>query len=109
MPGITLGRCRVHQRRPRHHSQPPSRMAPVDRDPGAAEQASRISPPSLLWLLLEGRAMGELATTLALRPLLRRLPRGDGHSVLLLPGFLATDFSTRPLRSFLRTLGYWSH
>ncbi len=53
--------------------------------------------------------MGELATTLLLRPLLRRLERGDGHSVLLLPGFLASDFSTRPLRRFLRDLGYSAH
>jgi pimeloyl-ACP methyl ester carboxylesterase len=29
--------------------------------------------------------------------------------VLLLPGFLASDFSTRPLRRFLRDLGYWAH
>lgn len=73
------------------------------------EDASRIAPPSKLWLLLEGRAAGELVTTLALRPLLRRLTRGDGHPVLLLPGFLASDFSTRPLRGFLRDLGYWAH
>jgi pimeloyl-ACP methyl ester carboxylesterase len=71
--------------------------------------APRIPPPSKLWLLLEGRAAGELATTIALRPLLRRLDRGDGHPVLLLPGFLASDVSTRPLRGFLRDLGYWAH
>lgn len=53
--------------------------------------------------------MGELVTTLALRPLLRRLERGDGHPVLLLPGFMASDFSTRPLRRFLRDLGYSAH
>lgn len=69
----------------------------------------RIAPPSKLWLLLEGRAAGELMTTLALRPVLRKLRRGDGHPVLLLPGFLASDFSTRPLRGFLRDLGYWAH
>lgn len=69
----------------------------------------RLLPPSKLWLLLEARAAGELLTTMALRRWLRRLPRGDGHPVLLLPGFLASDFSTRPLRSFLRDLGYWAH
>ncbi|HEV8630814.1 MAG TPA: alpha/beta hydrolase [Thermoanaerobaculia bacterium] len=76
---------------------------------GTAGSPPRVPPPSLLWLLLEGRAAGELATTLALRPLLRRLPPGDGHPVLLLPGFLASDLSTRPLRGFLRDLGYWAH
>jgi len=68
-----------------------------------------VSPPSKLWLLLEGRAAGELVTTLALRRWLRSLPGGDGHPALLLPGFLASDFSTRPLRRFLRDLGYWAH
>ena len=53
--------------------------------------------------------MGELATTMVLRRYLRQLDRGDGHSVLLLPGFLASDFSTRPLRRFLRDLGYMAH
>lgn len=69
----------------------------------------RLAPPSKLWLLLEARAAGELLTTMALRRWLRRLPPGDGHPVLLLPGFLASDFSTRPLRGFLRDLGYWAH
>lgn len=74
-----------------------------------ADPPDRVSPPSKLWLMLEARAAGELVTTLALRPLLRRLIRGDGHPVLLLPGFLASDLSTRPLRKFLRDLGYWAH
>jgi pimeloyl-ACP methyl ester carboxylesterase len=77
--------------------------------PEPPESEERVAPPSKLWLLLEGRAAGELATTLALRPLLRRLDRGDGHPVLILPGFLASDFSTRPLRGFLRDLGYHAH
>jgi pimeloyl-ACP methyl ester carboxylesterase len=68
-----------------------------------------IAPPSKLFLLAEGRAAGEFATTLALMPLLRRAPRGDGHPVLLLPGFLASDFSTRPLRRFLRGQGWWTN
>lgn len=81
----------------------------LDDGSGGTVSEGRISPPSKLWLLLEGRAAGELATTFALRPLLKRLIRGDGHPVLLLPGFLASDFSTRPLRGFLRDLGYWAH
>ncbi len=68
-----------------------------------------LAPPSKLLLLLEGRAAGELLTTFALRRWLRRLPSGDGHPVLILPGFLASDFSTRPLRRFLRDRGYWAH
>ncbi|MBX7526258.1 alpha/beta hydrolase [Qipengyuania sp. 1NDH10] len=53
-----------------------------------------------------GRAMGELASFYALRPLMSGLPRGDGHGVLVLPGFMASDYSTRPLRRLLSDLGY---
>jgi pimeloyl-ACP methyl ester carboxylesterase len=35
-----------------------------------------------------------------------RAPRGDGHPVLTLPGFLASDLSMRPMRRYLRELGY---
>lgn len=64
-------------------------------------------PPSRLLTLAEpGRAMGELASFYALRPLLSMLPKGDGHGVLVLPGFMAGDVSTAPLRSLLRDLGY---
>ena len=37
---------------------------------------------------------------LVLSPLLMRAPRGDGHPVLALPGFLASDLSMMPLRRF---------
>ena len=75
--------------------------------PTAGGQAARA--PSLGLLLIEGRALGELATTYALMPLLRRGPRGDGHPVLVLPGFLASDVSTVPLRRFLSESGYATH
>jgi len=38
-----------------------------------------------------------------------RLPRGDGHPVLVVPGFTADDRSTRPLRAVLRDQGFASH
>jgi pimeloyl-ACP methyl ester carboxylesterase len=66
-------------------------------------------PPSPGFLMLEGRALLELAALLPALPLLRRAPRGDGHPVLVLPGFLASDFSTRTLRRFLRDCGYAAH
>ncbi|QYJ08167.1 esterase/lipase family protein [Qipengyuania flava] len=69
--------------------------------------AIEARPPSRLLTLAEpGRAMGELASFYALRPLLSGLPRGDGHGVLVLPGFMASDYSTAPLRSLLSDLGY---
>ncbi len=35
--------------------------------------------------------------------------RGDGHGVLLLPGWLTDDAATAPLRHALRRLGYAAH
>jgi len=65
--------------------------------------------PSPGLLLLEGRALFELAALLPTMPLLRRAPRGDGHPVLVLPPFVASDLITRPLRGFLRDRGYRVH
>ncbi|MFC4294865.1 esterase/lipase family protein [Novosphingobium tardum] len=64
-------------------------------------------PPSGLLTLAEGaRGMAELASFFAMRPAMSLLPRGDGHGVLVLPGFMASDSSTRPMRSLLADLGY---
>ena len=57
-------------------------------------------------MLLEGRAPWEFAALLAATPWLRRLPRGDGHPVLVFPGLGASDFTTAPLRRVLDHLGY---
>jgi len=57
-------------------------------------------------MFLEGRAFSEFGAFLGALPLLSLAPRGDGHPVLVLPGLVASDVSTRPLRSFLRSRGY---
>ena len=63
------------------------------------------APP--MWMsLLETRAAIEYASWRAALPLLERLPHGDGHPVLVLPGFTAADRSTTRLRLLLRKLGY---
>ena len=69
--------------------------------------ATAHRPPSDWLALTEApRALFEFASFLALRPALSLLPRGDGHPVLVLPGFLASDKSTIPLRNLLVDLGY---
>ena len=65
--------------------------------------------PGLGLLLAEARGIFELNASLLLSPLLMRAPRGDGHPVLLLPGFLASDLSMAPMRRYLRELGYDAH
>ncbi len=67
-------------------------------------------PPSRLLQLLEGRAPLELGATVSMWPWLSlAAPRGDGHPVLVLPGLVASDLSTRVLRRYLRERGYQVH
>src|SRR5215470_2240424 len=72
-------------------------------------EPARIPRPNPRLLPLEGRAVLELAALVPAYPFLRRAPRGDGHPVLVLPGFMASDFSTRALRAFLRDRSYAAH
>jgi pimeloyl-ACP methyl ester carboxylesterase len=65
--------------------------------------------PRSLRLALEGRALLEAGALVPALPLLALAPRGDGHPVLVLPGWLASDRSTQILRTFLRGLGYRAH
>jgi pimeloyl-ACP methyl ester carboxylesterase len=71
--------------------------------------AERLRPPGLALLFAEARSIFELNASLLLSPLLLRAPRGDGHPVLALPGFLASDISMAPMRRYLRELGYDSY
>jgi len=68
--------------------------------------AQTLRPPSRTLMFLEGRAIPEFGAFLGALPLLSLAPSGDGHPVLVLPGLVASDVSTRPLRSFLENRGY---
>jgi pimeloyl-ACP methyl ester carboxylesterase len=52
------------------------------------------------------RTLMSAGTVAAALPLLRWAPRGESHPVLVLPGLMASDVSTRVLRAWLRRLGY---
>jgi hypothetical protein len=71
--------------------------------------AVEAAPPSNVLALFEGRALPELGAFWLMRPWLSTTPRGDGHPVLVLPGLLADDSSTKPLRDFLKSHGYRAH
>ena len=71
--------------------------------------AGRLRPPGIGLLLAEMRGIFEFNASLLLSPLLMRAPRGDGHPVLTLPGFLASDLSMAPMRRYLKELGYDAH
>jgi pimeloyl-ACP methyl ester carboxylesterase len=75
----------------------------------AAQLAPAPRPPSGVWTLFEGRAVFELGAFYMTRPLLSHLPKGDGHAVQVLPGFMASNSSTVPMRRLLGRLGYDAH
>jgi pimeloyl-ACP methyl ester carboxylesterase len=80
-------------------------------EPVAAQSVSLPDPanaaaPGHLLRALEWRTSVEyLSARLAMRRI-ARWPPGDGHPVLVLPGFLAGPLSTDLLRKVLRQLGY---
>jgi pimeloyl-ACP methyl ester carboxylesterase len=75
-----------------------------------AEQMNPAGPPPLALAMLElWRAGMELSALPWAAPVLGAAPRGDGHPVLVLPGFTAGDRSTVLLRRYLSGLGYEVH
>ena len=75
-------------------------------DSSESPAPGRLRAPGLGLLLAEVRGRFEFNSSLLLSPLLMRAPKGDGHPVLALPGFLASDLSMAPMRRYLRELGY---
>lgn len=71
-----------------------------------SDASAAIKPPGLVRVALEARAPFEYAASLMVAPWLLSGPRGDGHTVLVYPGFMGSDLSTRPMRRLLRTLGH---
>ena len=70
-----------------------------------------VPPPGALLALTEAhRAFAEIITLNLTRSQLFRLaPRGDGHPVMVLPGFLGGDGYNSALRRFLTSLNYAVH
>ena len=66
-----------------------------------------LSAPPLGRFVGEVKAVPEFCR-FAMKSRTHGLPRGDGHPVLVFPGFLAGDILTMPLRSRLTSLGYWN-
>ena len=69
--------------------------------------AHRSRPPSLLNTMTElPRAMLDLGGLSAMLPSLSLAKRGDGHPLLLIPGFVAGDMSLGLLKRYTKYLGY---
>lgn len=66
-----------------------------------------MKPPSRALMMMEMRALPELFGFSLSWPALTAIsPRGDKQPVLVLPGLITSDRATRPMRAWLRTLGY---
>ncbi|QGN54607.1 alpha/beta fold hydrolase [Novosphingobium sp. Gsoil 351] len=72
-----------------------------------ARESEAIAAPGL-WLSATEplRAALEFASMFARLPALLAAPRGDGHTVMVLPGFATSDVMTQALRNYLSWLGY---
>ncbi|MDA0819914.1 MAG: alpha/beta fold hydrolase [Proteobacteria bacterium] len=65
--------------------------------------------PSPLLAWSEGRSVLEYLSFLFWRASLADLEPGRPHPVLVIPGFLASDRSTEPMRGLLQDMGYEAH
>lgn len=66
-----------------------------------------MKPPHMLLALSElPRALADASLLQPAMPLLRRLPKGTGQAVMVLPGFMGSDRGNQPLIRFLNTMGY---
>lgn len=84
-------------------------MTTPPRRSGLFDRSGTVRRPALR--LLAGEAAAQLARydKAGAARALAAAPAGDGHPVLVLPAFLKGDGSTRPLRQFLKRLGYASY
>lgn len=81
------------------------RTRAVDR-PDLVDVPHPSRAPSLRAGLRETGSALAATRLVAAAPRLARAPRGDGHTVLDLPGWRAPEVSGAPIRAYLRRLGY---
>jgi alpha-beta hydrolase superfamily lysophospholipase len=79
---------------------------PVPEQPAQLPDAVNAASPAHLLRVLEWRTGLEYLAALSAARRIADWPHGDGHPVLVLPGFLAGPGSTLLLRNVLRRLGY---
>lgn len=70
------------------------------------EPNAAFAAPGTLKALLEMRALPEYFAAVYCSSLLRFAPKGDGHAVVVIPGFMGSKYSTLRLRKVLIRLGY---
>lgn len=83
----------------------------VSTDDLMVEEEVYVPPPSIFLALTEAhRAVAEvISLSVAQRSLHKHAPHGDGHPVMVLPGFMGGDGYSSAFRRFLEKLGYTAH
>ena len=72
--------------------------------------AGNVKKPSRIWLFTEGlRAFLEFIVCFFYRLFHRYKKVGDGHPILVIPGFMGSGLSTRILRKFIDRHGYHAY
>lgn len=73
----------------------------------SASDDSKVEKPSFFKLFTEPlRAIGERKNAFFAIRKIKPVQKGDGHPILVIPGFLGTDHATYHLRKYLSKLGY---
>jgi dienelactone hydrolase len=73
--------------------------------PAVTSASTHKAPPAWVFML-EGRALFEATASSLCWPWLASAPRGDGHPILIVPGFMQGPPGVLPLQHFLSYLGY---
>ena len=73
---------------------------------GMSNYQPAVEPPALYKLAAECRIAVEAPLFMSVPWRRLPIPKGDGHPVLLIPGFMTSDATMRPLARELRKLGY---
>jgi hypothetical protein len=76
------------------------------KNPSTNSHDTDLRAPGWARMALELRAPLEFAASFAAAPFLMSAPRGDGHAVIVYPGFMGSDLSTAPMRRLLKSLGH---
>ncbi|MEO1259569.1 MAG: alpha/beta hydrolase [Bacteroidota bacterium] len=70
----------------------------------------KINKPNKFWLFTDGlRALLEWFSLFIYHLFKRYQKNGDGHPVLVIPGFMGSGFSTKLLRKFINKIGYHAY
>ncbi|MCP4120943.1 MAG: alpha/beta hydrolase [Bacteroidetes bacterium] len=68
---------------------------------------STIKLPKIHRLFLEPLGISELVNIIPAKQILDSLPHGDGQPVMIIPGLTTGDWSTKIIRTFLKSKGFY--